>query len=318
MTQRITDEQYAAFVAELESKDYDPNFLSSAFPKNLADMVNASLWVDMAKRELFYSKKPGHETISKTVDRVSRNRELASAIANHGEAISVVPKRLLHAILGMITEAGEMAELLLEAISTGQPIDPKKLHLEYGDHFWYAQLGLLAMADLAGDTVMWSHDGVRRANQAKLFTRYPDAARKLGHNVEARDEAAENLAADQALQRFKQNATGMLIIEPPRGEWSTLSVPIHERQRHVEFLLANDDVVSIEFEHFTDGRTEESIKADLIAALPASNLTPEGSFLYLLQAIDGRVAVLGTDHAITEICVPYRMNLAALRQGSVN
>ena len=74
--------------------------------------------------------------------------------------------RMLHSILGIANESGELMEVIKKEIFYDKP--PDRLHLieEYGDLLWYIALGL--------DVLGASFEEVMRANIAKLRARYKD------------------------------------------------------------------------------------------------------------------------------------------------
>lgn len=86
---------------------------------------------------------------------------------------------ILHALLGIMTEAGEMAELLSNTIVGNLPggsggIDTVNLIEECGDLFWYQ-----AMLARALDT---DFETMQRTNIAKLKARFPDKFTEEGAN----------------------------------------------------------------------------------------------------------------------------------------
>ena len=74
--------------------------------------------------------------------------------------------RLLHAAMGLGTEAGEFADDLKKHIFYGKELDPEHLKEELGDLLWY--LGIAA--DVLGTSVQ----DLMRDNIAKLRKRYPE------------------------------------------------------------------------------------------------------------------------------------------------
>ena len=89
--------------------------------------------------------------------------------------------RVLHAALGVATEAGELLDAVKKHVYYGKPLDRVNLFEEVGDLFWY-------MAILA-DELGFSFDDAMKKNIAKLEARY-----KSGFTQEAalhRDLAKE-------------------------------------------------------------------------------------------------------------------------------
>lgn len=91
--------------------------------------------------------------------------------------------RLLHAGMGLTTEAGEFMDMLKKHILYGRELDLVNLAEEIGDMFWYAAL--------ACDTLGVSFEEIMEKNIAKLKARYGDkfteaAALNRNLNVERR------------------------------------------------------------------------------------------------------------------------------------
>jgi NTP pyrophosphatase (non-canonical NTP hydrolase) len=74
--------------------------------------------------------------------------------------------RLLHVALGLVTEAGEFADMIKKFIFYGKQLDYKNAKEEGGDSFWY--LGVLC------DILKTTMDDVLGCNIEKLRKRYPE------------------------------------------------------------------------------------------------------------------------------------------------
>lgn len=74
--------------------------------------------------------------------------------------------RILHAIIGISTESGELNDALKKALFYGRPMDKVNLIEEAGDLLWYTAV-LLNECDVSFEEVM-------ERNIAKLRTRFPD------------------------------------------------------------------------------------------------------------------------------------------------
>lgn len=74
--------------------------------------------------------------------------------------------RLLHAAIGIFTEAGEVLDALYGHIFSGSPLDLVNLFEEGGDVFWYMAI----LADALGVTF----EQMQETNIAKLRARYPE------------------------------------------------------------------------------------------------------------------------------------------------
>jgi hypothetical protein len=94
--------------------------------------------------------------------------------------------RLLHAAMGLSTEANEFLDVLKKYIFYGKPIDEVNLKEELGDGNWYEAIALDAMGE--------KFEFVLATVIAKLRVRYPDAFTKAGaiyRNLEAERKVLE-------------------------------------------------------------------------------------------------------------------------------
>ena len=94
--------------------------------------------------------------------KVSESMDFA-AIANRLSKVGTI--RVLHAAMGMSTEAGELLDAMKKHIFYGRDIDVVNLMEEHGDILWYAAI----LADAVGFTFEDSFE----KNIAKLRARYP-------------------------------------------------------------------------------------------------------------------------------------------------
>jgi NTP pyrophosphatase (non-canonical NTP hydrolase) len=74
--------------------------------------------------------------------------------------------RILHAVMGLATESGELLDAMKKHIFYGKELDFVNLLEEHGDLFWYAAI----LADAVGFTFEESME----RNIAKLKARYPN------------------------------------------------------------------------------------------------------------------------------------------------
>gem|GEM_PF-1860609 len=101
-------------------------------------------------------------------------------------AVADPTQRLLHAALGLASEAGEFADAIHRHVFYGQPLDFANLIEETGDLRWYTAIAASAL----GVTL----DEIDRANIAKLRTRFPEAFTETAAAEANRDRAAERKA----------------------------------------------------------------------------------------------------------------------------
>lgn len=96
---------------------------------------------------------------------------------------------LIHAVLGMASEAGELAAAIARHVATGEPLDVTNVLEELGDSLWFANLG----ADAAGSCLR----EVMIRNIRKLRRRFPEGTFTEGR-ANVRDLAAEVVALRDA------------------------------------------------------------------------------------------------------------------------
>lgn len=111
--------------------------------------------------------------------------------SNLGEIV-LTPRqtRLLHGVMGIGTEAGEMLDQFKRHIFYKKPLDLVNVEEEIGDIFWYCAL--------LCDEMQVSFSGIMKKNIAKLKARYPDkfdSEKALNRNLEEERKALEGTNA---------------------------------------------------------------------------------------------------------------------------
>ena len=107
-----------------------------------------------------------------------------SVLRSESPNFTGINERLLHAVLGIVTEAGELADVIKKEAFYGRKPNKWKLLEELGDLRWYQEL----LCDEL-DVMM---EEVKEMNIKKLKERYPDQF----DDVEVRDYEAEQRAAE--------------------------------------------------------------------------------------------------------------------------
>lgn len=79
--------------------------------------------------------------------------------------------RLMHAVLGLASEAGEIADQIKKHFFYGKPLDTVNLAEEIGDLFWYQALMVNELAETNPEI---GFDSIEETNIAKLRKRYGD------------------------------------------------------------------------------------------------------------------------------------------------
>lgn len=171
--------------------------------------INALRELDLIKKTLFYGKDNGlagyHGFASGSGTAPVTCGSLPETMALGRESNAEEMANLLHGVIGMATEAGELLELLDGMIKRTRTFDKANLIEEVGDSKWY-----MAILSRVGGFV-WGDD--ERTNIAKLRARFPDRFTEYDANN-------RNLAAER------------VILEGDAA--NQLHLPINERTNRME------------------------------------------------------------------------------------
>jgi len=103
---------------------------------------------------------------------------------------------LLHAQLGIMTEAGEFADIIKKYLIYGKEIDKTNLIEELGDLTWYIGLAISAIGSTWGQ--------VFEANINKLAARYPEQFTE--HHALNRDLEVERKVLDESTGNARRDS----------------------------------------------------------------------------------------------------------------
>lgn len=104
--------------------------------------------------------------------------------------------RVLHALCGIVSEAGELAEPALKHAFGGAELDVSNLEEEVGDLLWYAAVFGDVLRAFNGNDL----EGIMHGNVAKLKARYKGKSFDAKNAME-RDTAAEDTAREAASKK---------------------------------------------------------------------------------------------------------------------
>ena len=172
----ITREEYQETAISLESKTNDAAKvqIDADMAQQLMQLVATGRAADIVKRLCFYEKKPDIVYGAKVQATVVEIATLLASLQVTNKTFAAFSShRLLHAVLGKLSEAGEMMESLIRSAASGKPIDLDNFREEFGDDEWYGALGrdeLYFLAD--ANTHAFSQESIQEANLAKLNVRY--------------------------------------------------------------------------------------------------------------------------------------------------
>ena len=100
---------------------------------------------------------------------------------------------LLHAAMGMVTEAGEVMDIVKKSLTYKRPLDVEHLLDECADGLFYMTMILIEFQS--------SYEDLMNINMAKLTSRYPDGYSH--HNANNRDLGSEKVAIEKSLDKGK-------------------------------------------------------------------------------------------------------------------
>jgi hypothetical protein len=171
----------------------DPKTLSLLF-ECMQFAINGSRNIDRFKKHIFYDKELGEATFDRFNEAYQERNykpihslppitpDVMARVGGH-ETI-----RLLHSVMGLMDEVGELMTPLLNYIYFGEPLDMTNVFEEYGDMLWYMALGcrFFSTQDFAYFMI---------GNYVKLNDRYPEGAwtkdRALNRDLERERKGLE-------------------------------------------------------------------------------------------------------------------------------
>lgn len=132
-------------------------------------------------------------------DRLKSSLAYGAKLKEFGHTAFPEPKRklkpseleLLHAILGIISEGGELLEMFINRTSSGLPIDRVNAIEELGDITWFTQVAIRSVTSTLEET--------QQVNILKLAERFPDGYSDLSGLV--RDQDKEREVLDRAVNK---------------------------------------------------------------------------------------------------------------------
>jgi NTP pyrophosphatase (non-canonical NTP hydrolase) len=193
--------------AALETESVIPNVTLDVdnLQAVLSSVIAAGNLLDVIKKDTFYGLPQDHDKLFKRQTRLEDNAILLRRAGCHAQVtthrllnseqtdvrtLSKLNPRVVHAILGLATEAVELLQALQEAINNDTDVDAINILEELGDLNWYHAIAVDA---LSGD---WEQ--IQETNIAKLRKR--NKGKKF--NAEAtinRDVASERTLLEQQL-----------------------------------------------------------------------------------------------------------------------
>lgn len=130
--------------------------------RELIDMDRCGVLADVMKRNFFYSA-PMKERLETNMARLKEHFE---DVEKHGASLDHIHPDLLHAALGIYSEAGEILSAIIVSALSGKPVDYVNLKEELGDLMWYMAL-LMRLLET-------TFEAIGKQNIEKLQKRFPD------------------------------------------------------------------------------------------------------------------------------------------------
>lgn len=125
-------------------------------------LANDARLLDQVKKWIYY----GNRKVS--IEQIQSDVEVGNLQVQHpaeGFKLDPIQRRILHCCMGLLTEAGEMAEAVLANLVNGVPLDQTNIMEEIGDGYWYSAIPI--------NVYGWTMQQVLEANVEKLRKRYP-------------------------------------------------------------------------------------------------------------------------------------------------
>jgi NTP pyrophosphatase (non-canonical NTP hydrolase) len=171
MTQETYLQQSKRTAAVVEQLRPDLFRSDDDIAESLLPLIRYAQTADLIKRSFFYNEAPDRSM--KRGDDYNKQNELMKSellICRFTEEknIKFTPEQIeyIHTALGLISEAGEIIEEVLNSAITQRPIDKVNMVEELGDVNWYVALGLRAAES--------TFEEAQTININKLKDRYPE------------------------------------------------------------------------------------------------------------------------------------------------
>lgn len=133
------------------------------------DAANAVTEIfDALKKNIYYGREINNDILlSHVLSLYIANSAILTSLGSRAvQGVIPVDPRVLHAVVGKFTEAGEMLQAIDNSILDDAPLDVVNMKEEFGDDKWYDAI--------LCDALAIDMQAVCDTNIAKLRARYPD------------------------------------------------------------------------------------------------------------------------------------------------
>lgn len=202
MIMQMNFNEYTKEALKTESVDFDaiidrfnPHDIYKGLIGAMMTCSIGSSVLDILKKHFFYGKDIDYNALS---NLFSSADDLSSHIGDCvvDDDISNNDLRVLHAIMGLVTESGELVESFLPRLIHGNELDIVNIQEEIGDLMWYAAILIDAVCPGKFEEILCK-------NVEKLRKRYT--------NRQFSKECALNRDVDNELSHFNRDVTTFLI-----------------------------------------------------------------------------------------------------------
>ncbi len=191
----MKSEEYRQGVLRTESGRFDADNVGSRLALSVFNLfIEASKAVDAVKRAVYYGKPLNTEKLKEAINgaRACVNEDILFSepvrLDGFREDDPPLSPRIIHAILGLCTESGELLESAVQCLESCMPFDYMNFLEELGDVAWYEALAIETAktedpeasveddnaAEPHGSPREWTHEAIWEKNLAKLRKRYPE------------------------------------------------------------------------------------------------------------------------------------------------
>ena len=287
----MDNKQYEVAVLKTESKPEVIKFGTLSTHMMLGLVYLTGELVDKAKKKMFYDKPFSTDEFISQAEELQGLLDQLKASADNGTltdpgdiaeydipldtdlgklSLSNINKRLLHVVLGVSSEASELAVALKDAWEARQPIDRINASEEVGDHFWY----LAVAADELGVPLSVLFEQNIAKLQDKKAGRYRKGAFDLKEAVQ-RDLNAEHgmlagsLSDSRALQMAEAftGTTAALPLAVVENDLIATLTPnvFYNRHTHEFIIVEIVELRAYSFDNYEDARAVLARHQDQIA-----------------------------------------------------
>lgn len=196
--------EYTKEAKKTESVDFDTIIDRFNYHDNSKGLIRAMMTcsigssiLDIFKKHFFYGKDIDYDALSNlfsSADDLSSHVD--DCVVDYG--MNNNDLRILHAIMGLVTESGELVDSFLPRFIHGNELDMVNIQEEIGDLMWYAAVLIDAVCPGKFEEILCK-------NVEKLRKRYT--------NRQFSKECALNRDVDNELSHFNRDVTTFWIYE---------------------------------------------------------------------------------------------------------